>query len=143
MKKDTLMKFQQILEQHKAQILVNNNLVNRTYGTERDELFDETDQALSDLAQGMQMRLGNREALYLKKIESAFLRIEDGTYGDCAECGAQIGERRLEARPTADLCIDCKEESEHNERLSAEGRKPKSIGHSLTDYRSLAKASGE
>lgn len=143
MQRKTVMKFQAILESNRKQLLLNANLASRNFGIERDDLFDETDQAISDLAQGMKMRLGNREALYLKKIEAAFQRIQDGTYGECVSCGGDIGERRLEARPTADLCIDCKEESERSENLSAEGRKPKSVGASLYDLRAIAKAGGE
>jgi RNA polymerase-binding protein DksA len=48
----------------------------------------------------------------LAEIESALGRIEDGTYGVCTNCGKQILEERLEARPWATLCIDCQRERE-------------------------------
>ncbi len=48
----------------------------------------------------------------LAAIDAALARIEDGTYGTCVNCGAQIPEERLEARPWAPLCIDCKRREE-------------------------------
>jgi len=69
--------------------------------------------------------------LYFKKIEEALLRIKEGTYGRCQECHGYIGAKRLEARPTAELCIECKESAERLENLSAEGRKPKSLGRAI------------
>ena len=48
----------------------------------------------------------------LADIDSALKRIEDGTYGTCTNCGRQISEERLEARPWATLCIDCQREQE-------------------------------
>ena len=48
----------------------------------------------------------------LADIDAALKRIDDGTYGTCANCGKQIGEERLEARPWATLCIDCQRERE-------------------------------
>jgi len=76
-------------------------------------------------------KLFDREGLYFKKIEEALLRIKEGTYGQCQECGAAIGARRLEVRPTAELCIECKEAAEHLESLSADGIKPKSLGRTV------------
>lgn len=133
MNRETIMKFKNILEEHKIQLLQSVKAKASILNTNKDDLMDEVDHALADLAQEFKMRMGNREALYLKKINSAFQRILDGSYGICAECGGNINEKRLEARPTAELCIDCKEESEKKESLSAEGRKPKSVGRSLYD----------
>jgi DnaK suppressor protein len=48
----------------------------------------------------------------LADIDAALGRIEDGTYGTCSNCGKQIPEERLEARPWATLCIDCQRERE-------------------------------
>lgn len=48
----------------------------------------------------------------LTAIDSALNRIEDGTYGTCVNCGAQIAPERLEAMPWATLCIDCKRKEE-------------------------------
>jgi RNA polymerase-binding protein DksA len=48
----------------------------------------------------------------LGEIDAALMRIEDGTYGTCTNCGREIPVERLEAYPWASLCIDCKRESE-------------------------------
>lgn len=48
-----------------------------------------------------------RRKLERAKIEAALLRLEDGEYGCCAECGSEISERRLDVDPTAHLCIEC------------------------------------
>ena len=48
----------------------------------------------------------------LEAIDKALERIDDGTYGTCERCGKEIAEERLEARPYAELCIDCKREAE-------------------------------
>lgn len=135
MRKDRLMKFRNILTEQQEILLTNVKQKTQNFGTSRDELLDEVDQAISDLQQEFRLRMGNREALYLKKIQGAFQRIQEGTYGVCQACGGEISEKRLEARPTAELCIDCKEESEKSENLSAEGRKPKSVGRTIADMK--------
>ena len=68
----------------------------------------------------MRIRLRNREASYLKKIEFALLRIKEGNFGECEDCGDEIDVRRLEARPTTSLCIGCKEEQERGEKSFAD-----------------------
>ena len=92
------------------------------------KLPDEADVASSEISTGMSLRMGNREGLYLKKIEKALKRLQKGEFGECQSCGATISERRLEARPTAELCIVCKEETEQNENASVTGRQHKSVG---------------
>ena len=61
------------------------------------------------------MRLDQRNILFLKKVEEAKQKILDGTYGECEDCGTNISQKRLLARPTASLCIECQEEKEMNE----------------------------
>lgn len=119
---------QAMLEQQREEILSNGKTIRVDYNVDKDELLDEADTASHDVEQGMMMRLGNRESLYFRKIEEALLRIKDGTYGHCVECDAEIGAKRLEVRPTAELCIDCKEAAETAELKNAEGRRHKSVG---------------
>ena len=64
----------------------------------------------------LELRTRDRERKLIKKIESSIDSIESGEYGYCADCGAEIGVRRLEARPTADKCIDCKTYEEIREK---------------------------
>ena len=63
-----------------------------------------------------QGRLRERERGLAAKIEQALQKIEQGVYGECESCGEEIGLKRLEARPVAELCIDCKAEQEKLER---------------------------
>ena len=119
------------LEEQRHSILKNAKILRLDFNAATDDRIDEVDLAMSDNAQGMQMRLGNREGLYFKKIEEALLRIKEGSYGLCSECGGTIGARRLEARPTAELCIECKEVAERIENLSADGKAHKSLGRAI------------
>lgn len=126
--KNSIQSLQVLLEQQRKEILANGKTLRVDFNVDKDELLDEVDTAAFDVEQGMKMRLGNRESLYFKKIEEALLRIKDGTYGQCLDCGQYIGAKRLEVRPTAELCIECKEASENNETKNAEGRRHKSLG---------------
>ena len=56
---------------------------------------------------------------YMKKIEKTLKKLEEDDFGYCESCGVEIGIRRLEARPTADLCIDCKTLAEIREKQMA------------------------
>ncbi len=59
------------------------------------------------------------ERKLIKKIEKTLKKVEDEDFGYCESCGVEIGIRRLEARPTADLCIDCKTLAEIREKQMA------------------------
>lgn len=96
-----------------------------------DDKADEADMASAELSQEMQLRLRNRELLYLKKIDEALHKIRICAYGECESCGSSIGMKRLMARPTAALCIMCKTEQESQENKSADGKKSKSLGSSF------------
>ena len=63
-------------------------------------------------AQAMAKASGERRAVQLREIDAALRRIDDGSYGDCERCEEPIDPRRLEADPTARLCIDCASNSE-------------------------------
>jgi DnaK suppressor protein len=81
-----------------------------------DDFPDEMDTASSEVNLSFQGRLRERERGLLAKIEQALTKIEQGVYGECEACGEEIGLKRLEARPVAELCIDCKAEQEKLER---------------------------
>src|SRR6185312_2878984 len=83
----------------------------------QDDLMDETDLAASEVNQNLVFKLRDRERL--SKIDEAMGRIEDGSFGACAECEEPIEARRLEARPMSTLCIACKEKQEHREQIYA------------------------
>jgi DnaK suppressor protein len=67
----------------------------------------------------LELRNRDRERKLIKKINETVARIESGDYGYCDSCGIEIGLKRLEARPTASLCIDCKTLDEMREKQMA------------------------
>lgn len=87
---------------------------------EADERMDEVDQASSEYMQAFSFRLRGRERFLMEKIEHAIRKIEEGTYGTCEECEEPISLKRLQARPEAQLCIQCKEAQEKEEAVYAE-----------------------
>jgi DnaK suppressor protein len=76
---------------------------------------DEVDIVSLEKENQMDFRLKARNALYLKKVRKSLQKIEEGTFGECENCGTEISHNRLSARPTADLCIYCKEAEEKEE----------------------------
>lgn len=84
---------------------------------------DMGDQATAETDRDFMLRLRDRERMLLKKIEEAIERIDNGTFGICdgADCGREIGLKRLEARPVTTYCIDCKTRQEEEEKI-AEGK---------------------
>jgi DnaK suppressor protein len=132
MRKDTVKRFKKLFEAQRDSLLGAKRVVRDDFSVNADDRFDEIDQAATDIEQSMRMRLCNRETLYIKKVEEALRRIEEGTFGECDECGEDIELRRLEARPTATLCVGCKEEQERREGMSAAGRIHKSLGEAFS-----------
>jgi DnaK suppressor protein len=77
---------------------------------------DLNDRATQEEEFNLELKARDREADLVAKIDEALKRLHEGDYGYCEECGIEIGIRRLEARPTATLCIDCKTLAEMRER---------------------------
>lgn len=77
---------------------------------------DPSDRATQEEEFSLELRTRDRERKLIKKIDKTLDRIEEEDYGFCDSCGVEIGIRRLEARPTATLCIDCKTLAEIKER---------------------------
>ena len=77
---------------------------------------DPSDRATQEEEFSLELRTRDRERKLIKKIDKTLDRIEDDDYGFCDSCGVEIGIRRLEARPTATECIDCKTLAEIKER---------------------------
>jgi DnaK suppressor protein len=108
--------FQELLATRRKELLVE---AERTVGgmnTVKDNFPDPTDRASLESNRNAMLRIRDRERKLLSKIEEALLRIEDGSYGCCEECGGPIGVDRLRARPVTTLCIECKSEQEAAER---------------------------
>ena len=132
MTKERMKKFKKIFEAQRKAILFNDRIMREDFEVCADDRYDEIDQATTDMEQSMRMRLRNREILYIKKVDETLARIEEGVFGECDECGEDIELRRLEARPTATLCVGCKEEQERKEVLTAAGRMHKSMGETFS-----------
>lgn len=80
---------------------------------------DPVDRASQEEGFNLELRTRDRERKLLRKIEEALDRIDHGEYGYCTDCGTEIGIRRLEARPTAVKCIDCKTFEEIREKQTS------------------------
>ena len=85
-----------------------------------EERMDEVDQASSEYMQAFSFRLRGRERFLMGKIDKALGKIGDGEYGLCEECDETISLKRLQARPEAQLCIQCKEAQEKEEAVYAD-----------------------
>ena len=80
---------------------------------------DPNDRASQESDMALELRNRDRERKLIKKIDETMGRIDGEDFGYCESCGAEIGLKRLEARPTATLCIDCKTLDELRERQVA------------------------
>ncbi len=93
--------------------------VDRTVNHMQDEAAnfpDPADRASQEEEFSLELRTRDRERKLIKKINETLARIEEDDYGYCDSCGVDVGIRRLEARPTATLCIDCKTLAEIKEK---------------------------
>ncbi len=84
-------------------------------GEEAQEFADPGDRAAWESDSSRDLRIRDRERKLVDKIDEALGRIDDGTFGECEECGEMISVGRLRARPVTTLCIDCKAEQEDAE----------------------------
>lgn len=108
--------FRHLLEQWKEQLLADmDQTVHHLH--EAQSLPDVSDRATQEEAFNVELRTRDREHNLIKKIEEALQKLDTQAFGYCESCGAEIGIKRLEARPTATLCIDCKTLDELKERL--------------------------
>jgi DnaK suppressor protein len=80
---------------------------------------DPNDRASQESDMALELRNRDRERKLIKKIDETIAKIDTGDYGYCESCGIEIGLKRLEARPTATLCIDCKTLDEIREKQVA------------------------
>ena len=111
--------FRQIMNEIKAGL---GKDIDRTVHTMQDEatvFADPNDRATQESDMGLELRNRDRERKLIKKINEMLAKIDAGEYGYCDNCGVEIGLNRLEARPTATLCIDCKTLDEIRERQVA------------------------
>lgn len=111
--------FRKILEAWKAEMSED---IDRTVHTMQDEatiFADPNDRASQESDMALELRNRDRERKLIKKIDETIAKIDAEEYGFCESCGVEIGLKRLEARPTATLCIDCKTLDELREKQVA------------------------
>jgi DnaK suppressor protein len=117
MRKRELDKFKKLLVAEKDMILRHLTELEGASETQLSQSGgDPVDLASVEITQAQIQKLGNREKKLLAKIDYSLRKIDSGDYGTCERCGEKISPARLEARPVAQYCIDCKTELEQNER---------------------------
>jgi len=117
MNKVQLKKFKTLLTEKRDEIVKKaKQTLSEDMMLDANDLPDEMDLASSEYLQSFTFRLRGREKSFLDKIEKALAKIEDGSFGNCEECGEEITMKRLEARPETSLCIRCKEDQERAEK---------------------------
>ena len=108
--------FKSLLENWRKELMQE---VDRTVTHMKDEAAnfpDPADRASQEEEFSLELRTRDRERKLIKKISDTIDKIESDDYGYCEACGIEIGIRRLEARPTATLCVDCKTLAEIKEK---------------------------
>lgn len=91
----------------------------RTVGHLQDETAnhpDPTDRASQETDMALELKGRDRDRKLIKRVDESIVHLDSGDFGYCESCGEEIGLKRLEARPTAVLCIDCKTIDEIRER---------------------------
>jgi RNA polymerase-binding transcription factor len=116
MNDDQVIHFRAILEGWRTELMEE---VDRTVHHMQDDAAnfpDPNDRATQEEEFTLELRTRDRERKLIKKIKQSLEDLDKGDYGYCESCGTDIGIRRLEARPTANLCIDCKTLDEIREK---------------------------
>jgi DnaK suppressor protein len=119
MNKDQLAHFRKMLDAWKAELSQDIDSTLHSMQDEQTVFADPNDRATQESDMALELRNRDRERKLIKKINETIAKIEGGDYGYCDACGVEIGLDRLQARPTASLCIDCKTLEEIRERQVA------------------------
>lgn len=119
MSPEQLAHFRKILENQKTELSKEIDRAVHVMQEEATIFADPSDRASQESDMALELRNRDRERKLIKKIDETFIKIDTGEYGYCEKCGIEIGLKRLEARPTASLCIDCKTLDEIREKQMA------------------------
>ena len=111
--------FRKILEAWKAELSQDIDTTIHSMQDEATVFADPNDRATQESDMALELRNRDRERKLIKKIDETLAKIDAGDYGYCESCGVEIGIERLQARPTATLCIDCKTLEEIKEKQVA------------------------
>ena len=116
MKKERLAYFEELLTNRLEGLLNEAEKTVTGMTNDKNTFPDPTDRANLETDRNFLLRIRDRERKLILKIKEALARIEDGTFGICEECGEEISEERLKARPMTTLCIECKTKAEAEEK---------------------------
>ena len=108
--------FRKLLNERLGELLKEANSTVSDMTAHKENLPDPSDRATLESDRNFTLRIRDRERKLIGKINEALERIVTGTYGICDECGENISEARLKARPVTTLCIDCKKKQEMDEK---------------------------
>lgn len=108
--------FRKILLGWKAELSQDIDTTIHSMQDEATVFADPNDRATQESDMALELRNRDRERKLIKKIDETIGKIDSGDYGYCESCGVEIGLERLQARPTASLCIDCKTLEEIREK---------------------------
>ena len=111
--------FRKMLEAWKAELSQDIDTTLHSMQDEQTVFADPNDRATQESDMALELRNRDRERKLIKKINETIAKIDSGDYGYCESCGVEIGLERMQARPTATLCIDCKTLEEIRERQVA------------------------
>jgi DnaK suppressor protein len=101
-----------MLEDRRTEIQDKLRSLRETLPAEASDVRDAEEQSVDDFVQEVDFALMEMKSATLRKIDEAMRRLEEGSYGACADCGLDIAEARLQAVPFADLCRACQEQAE-------------------------------
>jgi DnaK suppressor protein len=107
--------FRRLLQAQRSQLMEDAGKTVSRMGDTAETFPDPTDRAAWESDSSRDLRIRDRERKLIDKIEETLRRIDDGTFGECEECGEVISIGRLKARPVTTLCIQCKAEQEAGE----------------------------
>ncbi|MBE0505676.1 MAG: RNA polymerase-binding protein DksA [Marinospirillum sp.] len=108
--------FRQLLLNWKQELMEEVDRTVQHLKEDASNFADPADRATQEEEFSLELRTRDRERKLIRKINETLDKIEEGDYGYCDACGIEIGIRRLEARPTATLCVDCKSLAEIKEK---------------------------
>ena len=130
MKNEMISKFQEVLMNLKMELVKQGRSSSKLLKTKSG---NEVDRSLNDQLNTLDLKIVQRQHYYEKKLQDALDRLKDGTFGKCEECDSDISEGRLLARPTATMCINCKDESERAENNILYHKRSHTLGKEINN----------
>jgi DnaK suppressor protein len=125
--KTQLAKLKDTIQAERERVLNSSGIDQEMFSLKSEEQKDEVDSASADYERSQMLRFKNRNAFYAKKLAGALEKMATEEYGICEECDEGISFRRLLARPTAQLCISCKDDAEREESNNFISRQSKTL----------------